>query len=44
MRDMALAIVAVGFFALIGVACWVTHSADPLLALLLLAFLLIGAG
>lgn len=32
--------VAVGGMALIGIVCWVTHSAEPLWALLLLMLLL----
>lgn len=36
---MPEAIVAVGGMALIGVACVVTHSAEPLWALLLLCML-----
>jgi hypothetical protein len=32
--------VLIGGMALIGIVCWATHSADPLWALLLLAFIL----
>jgi len=38
-NNTAIAIVATGFFLLIGMACLATHSAEPLLILLVLAFL-----
>jgi hypothetical protein len=34
------AAVAIGGMALISAVCWVTHSAEPLLALLILLFFL----
>jgi hypothetical protein len=34
------AAVVIGGMGLIGAVCWITHSADPLWALLLLVFIL----
>jgi hypothetical protein len=34
----ALTLIYIGFFALIGFACWVTESAWPLLMLLMIDF------